>query len=72
MLAPVRRPLAAPIAELPAAAQGDGVTTGPQGTVHRQSRPTWLSAFLRDTEEAPAAESTNASPLPDLNLRAPR
>ena len=73
MLAPVRRPLAAPIAEPAAAAQqGDEVITGPHATARQQSRPTWLSAFLRATEETPAAQSATVTPLPDSPLCAPR
>ena len=73
MLAPVRRPLAAPIAETAAATQqGSAVITGPHVTASQQSRPTWLSAFLRATEETSAAESTTATPLPDSLLCAPR
>ncbi len=73
MLAPVRRPLAAPIAETAAATQqGDAVITGPHVTASQRSRPPWLSAFLRATEETSASESTTVTPLPDSPLCAPR
>ena len=73
MLAPVRRPLAAPIAEVAAAAQEDTVATGPLGNTRQQNQPIWVSAFLdRATEVTPTAENTAATPSPDLPLRAPR
>ncbi len=74
MLAPVRRPLAAPVAGAAAAAQGDKVVTGdPHGNTRQQNQPIWVSAFLdRAPEVTPTAESTAATPSPDLRLRAPR
>ncbi len=73
MLAPVRRPLAAPITEAATVAQGDAATTGPHGNIRQQSQPLWVSAFLdRATDVTPTAENTAATPAPDLPLRAPR
>ena len=75
MLAPVRRPLAAPIAGAVTAAQEETVTTGPLGNTRQQSQPIWVSAYLdRATEVTPTAEaeSTIATPSPDLPLLAPR
>ena len=72
-LAPVRRPLAAPIAGADAAAQEDTATTGPNGNTRQQSQPIWVSAFLnRATDVTPTTENTAATPSPDLPLRAPR
>ena len=69
MLAPVRRPLAAPIAGAAAAAQEDAVARGPLGNTRQQNQPIWVSAFLdRATEVTPTAQNTAA----DLPLRAPR
>jgi hypothetical protein len=73
MLAPVRRPLAAPIAGAAAAAQEETFATGPLGNTRQQSQPIWVSAFLdRATDVTPTAENTAATPSPDLPLRAPR
>ena len=74
MLAPVRRPLAVPIAEAAAATQEETVATaGPLGNTRQQSQPIWVSAFLdRATDVTPTAENTAATPSPDLPLRAPR
>ena len=73
MLAPVRRPLAAPIAGAVATAQEETVATGPLGNTRQQSRPIWVSAFLdRATDVTPTTENTAATPSPDLPLRAPR
>jgi hypothetical protein len=73
MLAPVRRPLAAPITGAAAAAQEDAVITGPHGNTRQQSQPIWVSAFLdRATEVRPTVDNTAATPAPDLPLRAPR
>ncbi len=72
LLAPVRRPLAAPIAGANAATQEDTAITGPHGNTHQQSQPTWVSAFLnRAIEVTPTTENTAATPLPDLPWRAP-
>ena len=71
MLAPVRRPLAAPIAGAAAATQEETVATGPHDNIRQQSQPIWVSAFLdRATDVTPTAENTAATPLPDLPLRA--
>jgi hypothetical protein len=43
---PVCRPLAAPIAEAAAVAQGDAATTCPHGNTRQQSQPIRVSAFL--------------------------
>ena len=72
MLAPVRRPLAAPIDGAAAAAQEDTVITGPHGNTRQQSQPIWVSVFLdRATEVTPTTDNTAATPSPDLPLRAP-
>ena len=75
MLAPVRRPLAAPIAGAVAVAQEETVTTSPLGNTRQQSQPIWVSAYLdRATKVTPTAEAENATttPSPDLPLLAPR
>jgi hypothetical protein len=46
ILAPMRHPLAAPIAGAAAVAQKDTVATGPFGNTRQQSQPIWVSAFL--------------------------
>ena len=74
MLAPVRRPLAAPSAGAAAATQEETVATGPPGNIRQQSQPIWVSAFLLDraTDVTPTTENTAATPAPDLPLCAPR
>jgi hypothetical protein len=74
MLAPVRRPMAAPITlitQAAVAAPDDAVITGSHGST-RRSQPSWLSAFLdRATEEKTTTENAVLTPSPDLPLRVP-
>ncbi len=72
MLAPVHRPLAAPIA-VAAAAQEDTAATGPHGNTRQQSQPTWVLAFLyRATEVTPTEENTAATPSAISAFACPR
>jgi hypothetical protein len=72
MPAPARRPLAAPLAEADAAAQGDAATTGPRDSTCPQSQPIWVSAYVnRAIEVASTAERTAATTSPALPLRGP-
>jgi hypothetical protein len=75
MLAPVRRPLASPIAEATAAANGDPIITGPNGNTRFQSQPTWLITLLdRTANEISTSEIAAATPLldsPSENAAAP-
>jgi hypothetical protein len=65
MLAPIRCPMAAPLASLIAADTAVPISAlkeGPRGNP-RRSQPAWISNFLRDeVEELPTPERPDAAP----------
>ena len=73
MLAPVHRPMASSVtltAEAATVTPEGAVVGGPLGRTHR-GRPAWLSTFLVDVKELPAAERPDTTPLPVLLPRVP-